>query len=114
MELLKAELASPTNATLAPQAEASLLAALWDNQAFRKYCDLREDYLIKQGMEQFMAGRLTQAHGLSGQLVEVRQLRSRAKNAWTVIHSPQRGKPSRPDASAQLDAGTRPDNVITS
>ena len=35
--------------------QLGLFAQLYENDTFRLYCDAREDYLIKQGMEIFFA-----------------------------------------------------------
>jgi len=87
--LLKVEFAEKQLEALPPQAELSLLAALWDNQGFRKYLSLREDYLIRAGMESFIAGSVTTPNRFAGQLIEVRELTTRARNAYRVIHPPK-------------------------
>lgn len=65
--------------------QIGLLAQLYENDTFRKYLDLREDYLIKQGMEKFLAEKLNNAKGLAGQLLEIRNLRMRTKASWLMI-----------------------------
>lgn len=62
--------------------QIGMFAQLYENDTFRKYLDLREDYLIKQGMEQFLEGKINDAKGLAGQLIEIRNLRMRTKVSW--------------------------------
>mgnify|MGYP001566084094 FL=1 len=65
--------------------QLGLFAQLYENDTFRLYCDAREDYLIKQGMEIFLQGKLDNAKGLAGQLLEIRNLRIRAKASYLTM-----------------------------
>lgn len=65
--------------------QIGLFAQLYENDTFRKYLDLREDYLIKQGMEKFLEGKLNSSKELAGQLLEIRNLRMRTKVSWLTV-----------------------------
>ena len=65
--------------------QIGMFAQLYENDTFRTYLNAREDYLIKQGMEQFLAGKINDAKGLAGQLLEIRNLRMRTKVSWLAI-----------------------------
>ena len=65
--------------------ELGLFAELYQNATFRKYLNVRENYLINKHTEDFIAGRINNAYGLAGQLLEVRNLRDRAKVSYNII-----------------------------
>ena len=61
------------------------MSSMYENPTFRKYLVLREDYLVKQGMEEFLGGKTDNAKVLSGQLLEIRELRKRTKSAYLLV-----------------------------
>ena len=65
--------------------QIGLFAELYQNDTFRKYLDAREEYLIKQAVEQFIGGKIKKADGLAGQLLEVRNMRIRTKAAYLTL-----------------------------
>lgn len=62
------------------------LSKAYQNPGIEQYLKEREVYLIYQGMEKFMKGDLSNAHGLAGQLVEIRALRTRMKACYARGH----------------------------
>lgn len=69
---------------LTKEQQIGLFAQLYENDTFRSYLNAREDYLIKQGMEQFLAEKINDAKGLAGQLLEIRNLRIRTKASYLI------------------------------
>lgn len=59
------------------------LSLLWTTQSVREWLDQRERYLIDTGMDKFIEGKLDNARGLSGQLVELRALKGLLASAWS-------------------------------
>lgn|SRR3990167_4127888 len=88
-KLLKAELKIPT---LTTEQSLGLLCMMYENDSFRNYLNYREEYLIKKGMENFLAGRLDSTRGLAGQLLEVRELRTRTRSAYAIISKRKSGE----------------------
>ena len=84
--LLDKFLKQPTVASLTTEQEIGLFSSLYDNPSFQKYLNARERYLIDKGMEDFIAGKLSSANGLAGQLLEIRNLRMRVKSAYLVVN----------------------------
>ena len=70
---------------LSKEQQLGLFAQLYENDTFRMYLNAREDYLIKQGMERFLEGKLDNAKGMAGQLLEVINLRLRAKASFLAV-----------------------------
>lgn len=64
-----------------------LLSQLYQNDAFRKYLDARERYLIDSGMNMFIMKREVQADRIAGQLMEVRTMRARIKSAYLIMNN---------------------------
>lgn len=58
------------------------MSKLYQNPAFLQYLDLREEYLTKQTMNQVVKDLLLDAKGITGQLLELRALRLRAKACY--------------------------------
>jgi hypothetical protein len=58
------------------------LSLLWTTQSIREWIGQRERYLIDAGMEKFIEGKLENARGLSGQLLELRALKGLLSSAW--------------------------------
>jgi len=65
--------------------EYGLLSQLYQNDSFRKYLKEREEYLIKNGMERFIEGKLQETHGFAGQIVEVNTMLHRCKAAYNYM-----------------------------
>lgn len=59
------------------------MSKAYQSPGIDQYLKEREVYLIYQGMEKFMKGDLANAHGLTGQLIEIRALRQRMKACYT-------------------------------
>ena len=78
--------------SLTLEQERGLLSQLWENPAFAKYLDARERHLIDDGMQRFIEGKLTEARGLSGQLIEIRALRLRVRSAWLILDKQRKEK----------------------
>lgn len=72
--------------SLSKEQEIGLFSQLHENPTFQMYLNAREDYLIREGMEKFLIGKMGSAHGFAGQLLEIRNLRSRVRGAWIVIN----------------------------
>jgi len=77
---------------LSKEQQLGLFAQLYENDTFRLYLNAREDYLIKQGMERFLEGKLDNAKGMAGQLLEVRNLRLRAKASYLAVQKLRKDK----------------------
>lgn len=78
--------------SLTEEQKRGLMAEMYQNQSMRTYLDDRERYLIDNGMERFINGKLSGAHGLAGQLIEVRNLRSYLKACYNSIKKEQEEK----------------------
>lgn len=72
-------------APLSKEQQLGLFSQLYENDTFRLYCNAREDYLIKEGMELFLANKDVKAERLAGQLIEIRSLRMRARASYLTI-----------------------------
>ena len=70
---------------LSKEQQLGLFSQMYENDSFRLYCNAREDYLIKEGMELFLAGNIGKAERLAGQLLEVRSLRMRARASYMTM-----------------------------
>jgi hypothetical protein len=75
----------PTNPQMSHEQEMGLFAELYQNPTFRKYLNVRENYLINKHTEDFIANRINNSYGLAGQLLEIRNLRDRARVSYGVI-----------------------------
>lgn len=84
------------------ESQLGLLSQLYQNDSFRRYLDAREEYLIKQAVEQFIGGKLRKADGLSGQLLEVRSLRIRTKAAYLAMNKLINEEKSRKESGKEL------------
>lgn len=73
----------------APQLERQhflgLLSQLYQNEAFRRYLDVREQYLMETGMNQFIEGKPLKADRIAGQLIEIRALRKGTRSAFLAL-----------------------------
>lgn len=69
-----------------------LLSQLYQNDAFRKYLDARERYLVDNGMNMFIMKRDVQADRIAGQLMEVRTMRARIKSAYLIMNNLHKSK----------------------
>lgn len=72
-------------APLTKEQQLGLFSQLYENDTFRLYCIAREDYLIKEGMELFLANKEVKAERLAGQLIEIRSLRMRARASFMAM-----------------------------
>ncbi len=70
---------------MSKEQQLGLFSQMYENDSFRLYCNAREDYLIKEGMELFLASKIGKAERLAGQLLEVRSLRMRARASYMTI-----------------------------
>lgn len=75
----------PTIPKLSDEQELGLFSQLQENPTFQKYLDSRERYLIMEHTNQFLAGKVNNAYGLAGQLLEIRNLRSRVKTVYNIM-----------------------------
>lgn len=81
------------------------LSKAYQNPAIQAYLDDRALYLIHNGMERFIKGDLKEAHGLAGQLIEIRALKNRMKGCYNVKHKElvnRRASQSAPKARKNL------------
>ena len=76
---------TPT-ATLSKEQELGLFSQFHENPTFHLYLNARENFLIKESMEKFLVGKMGTAHGLAGQLLEIRNLRVRVRGAWISMN----------------------------
>lgn len=65
--------------------QIGLFAQLYENDTFRFYLNAREDYLIKEGMELFLGSKQGKAERLAGQLLEIRNLRTRTRASYLTM-----------------------------
>jgi hypothetical protein len=65
------------------------MSKAYQNPAIMEYLNDREQYLIQNGMERFIAGDLNESRGLAGQLIEIRSLKTRMKACYNVRHKEQ-------------------------
>ncbi len=72
--------------------ELGLLASLYENDAFRKYSQLREKYLIEACAERVLQDKIPDSKGYAGQIKEVREFRQRCQAAYVVIKKRQMEK----------------------
>jgi hypothetical protein len=84
------------------EAELGLFSQLMENPTFQRYLNAREDYLVRKGMEDYMAGNLTSSDRMAGQVFEIRNLRNRVRSAYVVI------KKLKGDASLKTESKTEP------
>jgi hypothetical protein len=82
----------PVLPVITKEAELGLFAQIYENPTFRKFCDAREDYLTKMGMEKVIDGTLTKTEIISGQIIEIRNLRARARSAYIIIEKIRKEK----------------------
>lgn len=80
---------------LSDEQKRGLFSQMWSNEAFRRYLQERERYLIDNGMTQFIAGQTQSAKGLAGQLIEVRYLRIATKGAYNFVTKEKEEKKQR-------------------
>lgn len=73
-----------------------LFAELYQNPAFRRYLEAREQYLKDTGIEMVISGKIGDGKGLAGQLIEVRELKRRTKSAYLVTRK-RHGEPLKSD-----------------
>lgn len=65
--------------------EMGVFSQLWQNDAFRSYLNAREIYVIHNAVELLLAEKLKKADGLTGQLLEIRSLRDKAKSSYLIV-----------------------------
>lgn len=73
---------APPNHPTNPDQERHTLAMLWATDSVRQWFEGRERYLIVNGFERFIVGKMENARAISGQLVELRALKGRMSGAW--------------------------------
>lgn len=61
---------------------ASVLARMHQQKAVHDYLNKREDYLIRQCVDQVLEDKLDGAKGFTGQILEIRGLRSQLLTSW--------------------------------
>jgi len=81
--LLKPE--TPRGALAQEQYEMAL-SKMYQNPAVMQYLDVREKYLTYKGMDQILNNKLDKAHGLAGQVLEVKALRLRCRACYNIKH----------------------------
>lgn len=77
---------APTRGILSEENYITAMSKMYQNPAVLQYLNEREEYLIREGMEKFINGRLEDTRGLAGQLVEIRALRTRMKVCYNKKH----------------------------
>lgn len=84
LSYISKKLVMPTTPKMSQEQEIGLFSQVYQNATFRKYIDAREEYLIKMIAENILSGKPIDAHGVSGQLLEIRSLRDRTRGAFIV------------------------------
>jgi hypothetical protein len=80
----------PPRGSLRQEQYITAMSKAYQNPAITQYLDEREEVLIKEGMNQFMAGKLTSVDRYAGQLFELRTLRNRMRVCYDRKHREQK------------------------